>query len=455
MHRLVLVPFILTVAFCPLPFGSNREWAWDPLAAIVGLLLIATAALALIDREWCRHAFAPMRALLVPAILFGLVVAWGLVQLWGGTPESWASPLSANATFGLAETRRSIAFDREQQWSALLRLLTYAGVFVLAAAFGSNAFDGRRLLASVVSVAALMTLYSMAAATVNSQARFTGIALWVPLAEFFSGTFVGSNSYATYAGISAMAAMVLAFRPASRQSGPEGAAERWRRRLAVLSGMRGVWFSLAIILFMGVLFSGSRAGSVSLLLGLTSLVAFYSRGVTRAAFVALVLLTTLVVIVFTPGGDMLFEKSTRLGTAATDRATLYQMTLGAIALRPMVGWGMNSFAELFGVFQPVSMVNHFNQAHSLYLELAFDLGIPVACALVLAVAWIAGRCLIGSETRGRDRELAGLGVFATVLVGSHSLFDFSLQIPAVTCTYVSMLGLAWAQSWSTRSLLNG
>jgi O-antigen ligase len=455
MQRLLVVLFILTVALCPLPLGSNRDWAWNPLAAIVGTLLIGTAALTLVDLEWQRRALAPARALLVPTVLVGVVVLWGLVQLSDWTPVSWGSPLSANATLGLAETDPVIAFDSAQQWTAVLRLLTYVGVFALSAAFGNHASDARGLLATIVVVATVMTLYSMAADAINDQAHFTGIRAWVPLLAFFSGTFVGANSYATYAGLSAMAALVLAFRPATHHDSREGAAQRWRRRIAVLSGMSGLWFSLAIILFMGVLMSGSRAGAVSSALGLMAMIAVYSRGASRAALIALVPLVVLGVVVFTPSGDRLLEKATRLLDTGSDRGALYQMTLGAIALRPMLGWGMNSFAELYGVFQPIGLVSHYNQAHSLYLELAFDLGIPAACALVLAVMWIAGRCLIGFETRGRDRELAGLGVFATVLVGFHSIFDFSLQIPAVTCTYVSMLGLAWAQSWSTRSLLNG
>ena len=454
MQRLLVVLFILTMALCPLPLGSNRDWAWDPLAGIVGALLVATAALTLVDREWQRRAFAPFRALLVPAILLGLVVVWGLVQLSGWTPASWASSLSANATLGLPETRSAIAFDGEQQWTALLRLLTYAGVFVLAAAYGNYAVDVRRLLGSIVVVATLMTLYSMAADVINNQSQFTGVLIWTPLNPFFSGTFVNANNYATYAGLSAMAALVLAFRPGSRQESRESSSERWRRRLAILSSMSGLWVALAIILFMGVLLSGSRAGSVSLALALMTMAAFYARGIARTVFILLVPLTILVLVVLLPSGDRLIEKTARLITEGNERDGVYHATLGAIALRPMIGWGMNSFEELYSVFQPAGLIGNYDKAHNTYLELAFDLGVPAAGALVLAVVWIAWQCAIGFGIRGRDRELAALGVFGTVLVGFHSLFDFGLQIPAVTCTYMSMLGVAWGQSWSTRQFRN-
>ncbi len=450
MQRLLVVLFILTVALCPLPLGSNRDWAWAPLAVFVGVLVVTTAALILVDREWQQRVTGPLRALRVPAVLFVLVVVWGLVQISGWTPASWASSLSASATLGLPETGNAVAFDSEQQWTALMRLLTYAGVFVLAAVFGNHVRDARRLLASIVVVATLMTIYSMIAEALNGQARFTGIAIWVPFDQAFSGAFVNGNNYAMYAGLSMMTALVLAFQPPSRRHDRMSAAERWRGRLAVLSGVRGMWFALATILFVGVLLSGSRAGTMSLVLALMTMVAFYVRGVTRTMLLILTPFAILILVVLIPSGYKLVDKTMVLLAEDNPRDLLYQVTLGAIAQRPAIGWGMNSFEEVYSVFQPLSMVGNYDKAHNTYLELAFDLGVPMAAALVLAVAWIAGRCSIGFATRGRDRELAALGVFGTVLVGSHSLLDFGLQIPAITCTYMSLLGVAWAQSWRTR-----
>jgi O-antigen ligase len=116
----------------------------------------------------------------------------------------------------------------------------------------------------------------------------------------------------------------------------------------------------------------------------------------------------------------------------------------------MLGWGMNSFRSLYSVFQTTALSSPFDKAHTTYLELAFDLGVPVATALVLAVVWIAVRCLSGLSERRQERELTGLGVGASVTVGIHALFDFSLQIPGVTIVFAALLGAAWAQSWSSR-----
>ena len=41
MRHLLVILFALTVALAPLPLGSNRDWAWSPLAAVAGILIIA------------------------------------------------------------------------------------------------------------------------------------------------------------------------------------------------------------------------------------------------------------------------------------------------------------------------------------------------------------------------------------------------------------------------------
>jgi hypothetical protein len=53
----------------------------------------------------------------------------------------------------------------------------------------------------------------------------------------------------------------------------------------------------------------------------------------------------------------------------------------------------------------------------------------------------------GAIERRREKALPALGLSATILVGLHSLVDFSLQIPAVTLLYVLILAVSVSQSW--------
>ena len=56
----------------------------------------------------------------------------------------------------------------------------------------------------------------------------------------------------------------------------------------------------------------------------------------------------------------------------------------------------------------------------------------------------------GHGTHTASTAAGNAGVAATVLVGVHSLFDFSLQMPAIAMTYASLMGVACAQAYPTR-----
>jgi O-antigen ligase len=89
----------------------------------------------------------------------------------------------------------------------------------------------------------------------------------------------------------------------------------------------------------------------------------------------------------------------------------------------------------------------WDKAHNVYLENALELGVPAMAALNLAIALLAVEALRGLWRRRRERTAPAIGVAATVLVGLHSFFDFSLQMPAVAVFYAFLMGLAVAQAW--------
>ena len=71
---------------------------------------------------------------------------------------------------------------------------------------------------------------------------------------------------------------------------------------------------------------------------------------------------------------------------------------------------------------------------------------PAAIAWWTSLGLLTAMCVRGVFVRNRDRMFALAGLGATALVGVHSMFDFSLQIPAVALFYSVILGLGVAQS---------
>ena len=450
MQKAILYLFGLTLALIPVPLASNRDWSWSPLAVVIGLLLVGATVSIVSNPDSSRRALANFRALLVPGVLTAAVLAWAFIQSTNWTPPSWASSVSASAVFGPDTAMQSVAFERELLFTGLMRLLLNVGFFLLGMLLGSRVNDARGLLGTIVIAASAYTLYAMVAQAANRVAPWTGISVWTPHEPYFTGTFININNYATYTGVAAIVALSLALRP-RRSLGAETARQRWRRRLASLSGMGGFWIAAAAVLIAGVLFSGSRAGWASLVLAGMAMAALYTRGMARLVWLVVVPLAVVGVTVLLPGGlNLAGRLLLLLNEGEVGRQTLYPMTIDANALRPYTGWGLNSFQAVYFILQPPGLAEFYDKAHNTYLELAFDLGIPAAGALIFVVLWIVFRCLRGFFERNRDPELAGVGFLIAVLAGFHSLLDFSLQIPAMAGTFFAILGISWAQSWSGR-----
>ena len=69
----------------------------------------------------------------------------------------------------------------------------------------------------------------------------------------------------------------------------------------------------------------------------------------------------------------------------------------------------------------------------------------VACVLLFML-----RCVRGATTRQENVTVPRVAASAACLVGVHALVDFSLQIQAVTLTFMAVLGAGVAQSESSR-----
>ncbi len=114
-----------------------------------------------------------------------------------------------------------------------------------------------------------------------------------------------------------------------------------------------------------------------------------------------------------------------------DRWSVYGFCIEAIRKRPLLGAGAGTFADLF----PSLRTEDFNSwgvwdyAHSTILEIAVEMGIPVATMVVIAAAaslFILVRGALKSKDRSRNSLAAIAGI--AVLSYLHSMIDFSLQI---------------------------
>jgi hypothetical protein len=455
-----IVGFLLLVllAVAPIPYGSNRDWSWSPLALAVGILLLGNACVQVAKPE---RSFVFSTSRIIAGVAMTVVVAWAFMQtaMWSPIALPQDSFASLGDTLGQRPLLR-ISIDDERTLTAILKLLTYAGIFWIASCLAKDSDYARRLCWTLVGAAVFVTMYGWVMQVMTRSC----VVLTTSKPPFehgnpctFSGTFINSGNYSTFAGIACVICVAYIHYVLLRiEIYGNSARDRWRARLLAFTGLSGLALAALVILFGGVVYSASRSGLLSLVMAIVAMTVITNMcqgrlkgaGLSSIAAVGALTLVTLIV-----AGEEVVGRFLDLFTSGdTDRVGLFAMTAEAIGLRPWTGWGLGSFEALYSLLQYPTLLLAFDKAHNVYLENASDLGIAVSILIPVAILSIATRCIMGLNERSRDSWYAASAVGATAFVAIQSTVDFGIQIPAVAVSFSALLGVGWAQSWSSRRL---
>lgn len=454
MNRWLFAMLLALVVLAPLPLGSNREWSWTLCALGVGALLCLQGAGQWL--LWLRtgHPSGPPGAQsaagipLVPLLLFIGVCAWIFLQTLPGVPPRWAHPMWPMAAAALAEPLpATITLSPTDTLTALMRLVTYAGVFGLAYQLGQD--RGRALLALRV-----LAWAGMAWAMLGLVLYGSGQALpWFPerdTSRVLQGPFVNRNHFATWLGLALLCALGLLYARLGVRRNPAYQLPKGRAA-QVEQFIVEAWRPLAgvLLILSALVLTQSRAGFAATLGGAVVLTWALRRGSRRSNWrssASLGAAIAVCVLAFTLTGRLLIERMDRLPDGAPGRFDTYALTTDALGDNPLLGYGYGTYANSFRLYRDDRITGWYDRAHNTYLENLFELGWPAAMALFASIGWCAWLCLRGLRRGRQDRTFPALGVAATALVGLHAGFDFSLQIPAVAMAFALVLGIACAQS---------
>lgn len=435
---------VAIVCLSPLPFGSVGA-VWTPLYGI----LIGIALLDHVVEHWrSARALPPIPALLVlAAALVAMVALWGYAQavpdllpalqhpFWGQTAALLRQP----------DMPGYLSLAPEQSVQTATRYLVYLG-FALLVVWHSRRQRNAELL--LVLFLAVQTLYALYGLTLYFSGSATILWFDRPSSGSVSSTFVNRNSYATYAGLGALAASALVLRYLRRVVDDEKTHRTRLRELIETVTSYGWLLPLALmVLFVALLLSQSRMGLLAVMVATAVLLAGWIARLPRGSArnlggVLLLLVVGLVSVNFVLSGGATADRLARLFDEGDMRFEAYPLVLEAIAERPWTGYGLGSFDTAFRAFRDASIPHLFSRAHSDYLELVMDVGWPAAIAMVMSFLLLLVAAWHASRVR-TQYELALLAVAATVQIGVHSTVDFSMQIPAVVYAYllVALVGL--------------
>lgn len=436
-----------TAIFAPLPFGSNVPSAITFWCIVLGTCLV----------------FAPVPSLNASQLaLFGLagivIAAYALALHEQLAEHPWLARATPHPIWREAQAALHtpiapiISIVRNQPWLELGRPLLCVLAITCGFVIGVDQDRARRLIKVVAWSGAAYAAYGILAHLFDPTHL-----LWKEKHAYLgsvTGTFVNHNTAAAYFGSCAVVWSLMLWESARRDMA-HGPFDWWAMGARLFSAPPRksiVAFAMLFLCLAALFMTGSRAGvTLSLVALVVAFTAFFWRDLPPRAglvtalggscAVALILLQLM-------GGDVngRFDIG---GLADRSRLETYKATLRMIADHPWFGTGQGTFAYAFPAYRSpnISVWGVWDMAHSTPLEIAADMGIPIA-ALVL-ISWIAIFAVLIRGTLVRRRGLlapvAALAV--STLATLHSLIDFTLQIPGYAIVALSLVGAGLAQSF--------
>lgn len=385
----------------------------------------------------------------VAAVYFAaLAVLGAAVAAVGAARASLAislTPLTLGAAalllFGAGQVvlGTSLAPDRTRE--ALLRYGAGVLVFVLASTFAREEGMRRRLALLAPLLASAEVLYGIFAYASRQDRLF----FWLPHHfAHVTGTYVNRNHFAGMLAVAAPVCVGLALAGPRLPPWPRTLARRTRIALALgapEAWQRALLLAAASLASLGVLLSVSRGGAIALAAGLGVTLALSARGAARrrAAGAVAVAIVAAGGWLLAFGPEPLVRRFSDLPEHGTDAGELSRLgfarrTLAMIAEHPLAGVGLGAFEAAYPRYQRGwaggARVDH---AHSDWLEITAEVGLPLAAALVAAAALTAMRA-VGRARQGGAEARAAAAPLAYGLAGGlaaaavHALVDFDLQL---------------------------
>lgn len=442
---------LVAIAWLPLWFGSERPVAWGINAALFGALAVAYEVAVLWRGR--GHAVA-LRYVALPAASLAIVGLWCVLQVSTSLPASFQHPIWQMARETLAtNVPGSISVNRDTTIIALLRLCTAASAFWLMLQLCRSSARARRLVGALAVIGGAYAIYGIIAFF-----GMPGTILWFTKYHYLdslTSTFVNRNTYATYAAMGLVCALVR-LSGAVSDAVARGEGRMVPSLLAAFIGPAGAWLAIACVIAVALVLTGSRGGIAAALTGVAAgaliaglqgrrgrMAKLVGGGAVAVVFLAAVLVSF---------GDLLASRLTQQGLQAPDRLAVYELTVQSIADRPVTGFGYGTFEHVFPIYRDarLGVMRVWDRAHNTYLEIVQGLGIPFALVFLGCVAMLIYRCFSGALRRRRGVTAPTAASAVSVALLLHAFVDFSLQSQAVALTWMALVGAGVAQSWSSR-----
>lgn len=434
---------LAAVALAPLPFGSTEPTAIAFWCVVLGVCL----------------ALAPVRELssgqLALALAAGvIIVAYALVlheqlaerpwlaradRIWQGAENALGVPL-----------RPSVSIARDQPWYALGRPLACMLAIACGFLIGAEEVRALQLMKVIGWSGAAYAAYGIFAHLVDPT-HILGLEKKAYLASV-TGTFINRNTAAAYFGSCAVVWSLLLWERV-RLELPRGPLDsRAVTERLLIAAPREMWirFAMMLLCISAMFMTGSRAGVVLSLLALVlAFSAYFGRHLGSGRLIAVACAGAVALVLLALMGGRVNERFDLGGLVDESRLATYHSTLRMITDHPWFGTGQGTFAYAFPAYRSpnVSIWGTWDMAHNSLLEIAAEMGVPIAALVVVGWLVIFAVLIRGASVRRRALIVPVAALCVALLAVVHSLIDFSLQIPGYAIVALSLVGAGLSQSF--------
>ena len=269
-------------------------------------------------------------------------------------------------------------------------------------------------------------------------------------ATFFTGTFASRNHLVGYLLMTIPLGIGFLFSVETSQTRP---ASHWLHRLSFLDGKTLLLGFSIIVMILGLIVSGSRAGTLSLLLSLSlSLVLFYDfRKEERLFRKSVVILGLAVLWAGWVGTSALVTRFFATSEDIKLRWVIWENTIQILKDFPLFGSGLGTFAQIFPMYRTFHFRGLVTHAENDFLQLASEVGLVGFGLLAILFLFLFFKRGLRIRPETLPQRYIGTGALTGILaLMFYSLVEKNLQIPANALLYTLLWGLTITPSLQMR-----
>jgi O-antigen ligase len=458
---LIKLILIFLIVFTPIAFGSVELRAFSLMELGILLIIILWAIQSLLRPALRRVQGSPEPYMVQGELqsphsafamlflsLFLFLILFQLLPLPSGvlkvvSPKTWAlrhQLLITNSSFELSALSFPLSFFPFATQIEFFKWLTLIGLFFFLLRWRHSKKDVIRLIPIIMLVGVAESLYGMFEFFSGHRhiLHLDGSAL----ISSVTGTFINRNYLAGYLLMVIPLSVGYLF---SRETISTNRFMGWRHWLSSLDGKTLLIGFSVIVMVLGLLFTASRMGILSLLLSF-SLISFLFRNPEKGKrFSKTVVLIFGLALLWAAwiGLDAVISRFFSVSESFEERWKIWVNTFQIFKDFPLFGSGLGTFVQVFPMYRSFHIRGLVTHAENDFLQLASEVGIIGAGLLLILFFFLffkalSGIRLMSHREAGRYIGISGLaGILALML---HSIVERNIQVPANAFLYT----ILWA-----------